>query len=287
MSTRRLPPWIRNRLPTVTAVASLRAVTYDTGLPTVCQEARCPNQAECSRKRTATFLIPGDRCTRDCGFCAIEHGVPEPVAANEAERVADAISALGLTHAVITSVTRDDLADGGASVFARTVRAVRSIASGVTIELLVPDFQGSTEAIDVVVRARPEVIAHNLETVPRLYPALRRGACYQRSLHLIRRVSQIERDIVTKSGIMVGAGETWGEVDETIHDLVTAGCRVLTIGQYLRPSPRHHPVDRFVPPEEFEHAKKRALAAGIHTVVAGPLVRSSYHAAQALGPRSL
>lgn len=282
MNLRRFPPWIRNRLPAASAAAHLRAHISDVGLTTVCSEARCPNQAECSERQTATFLILGDRCTRDCAFCAVKHGTPGPVAPDEAQRVADAVKALGLRHAVVTSVTRDDLPDGGASVFAEVIRSIRLVVPAATVEVLVPDFGGSADALDLVIRARPDVINHNVETVPRLYPALRHGASYTRSLGLIRRVTEAAPEIVTKSGIMVGAGETWDEVEGVAHDLVTAGCRVLTIGQYLQPTPHHHPVHRFVSPDEFQSLRERALAAGVLTVVAGPLVRSSYNAAQAL-----
>jgi lipoyl synthase len=208
--------------------------------------------------------------------------MPQAVVSDEAERVATAVSSLGLSHAVITSVTRDDLPDGGASVFAETVRAIRRVVPGTTVELLIPDFRGCTEALAMIIGAQPEVINHNMETVRRLYPTLRPGASYTRSLDIIRRVTQSDVEILAKSGIMVGVGEKLDEIEELIYDLVVAGCRVLTIGQYLRPTRRHYPVDRFVTPDEFGLLGEMARSLGIPNVVAGPLVRSSYNAAHVL-----
>ncbi len=227
-------------------------------------------------------MILGDHCTRDCEFCAVGHGRPEPIMEHEPAEVAQSVRSLGLAHAVITSVTRDDLADGGAWVFAETVRAVRNFSPSTTVEVLVPDFQGCSVALGKVIDSAPDVINHNLETVPRLYADLRHGASYQRSLTLLRRVVDHGREIVTKSGIMVGLGETREELAGLFADLGGAGCQVLTIGQYLQPTPSHHPIIRFVPPEEFEELHQQALAAGVKKVTAGPLVRSSYRAGEVL-----
>lgn len=275
---RRLPPWIRTRLPAASAMAELRKSTYSKGLATVCREARCPNQGECCQKGTATFLILGDRCTRNCRFCAVEHGPPLPVNPEEPELVAVSVASMGLKHAVITSVTRDDLVDGGASAFAATIRAIRRLSKGTTIEVLIPDFQGSCESLQTVIDADPQVINHNVETVPRLYPILRKGASYPRSVELLKRVAQSGTGVITKSGIMVGVGESREEIMGLVDDLVHVGVMVLTIGQYLRPSSQHHPVYRFVPPEEFDELSALALASGIRRVESGPLVRSSYRA---------
>jgi lipoyl synthase len=278
MKTRRLPPWIRTSAPTASAESYLRSMTYTKGLATVCREARCPNQGECAGRGTATFLILGDICTRNCGFCAVRHGTPIPVNPREPELVAEAVRSMGLQYVVITSVTRDDLPDGGASFFARTVRAIRGLPGRVGVEALIPDLKGCSDALEIVIDSRPDTIAHNLETVPRLYPVVRQGASYQRSLTLLRRVSARGSGIVPKSGIMVGAGETQDEIVRVIGDLVEAGCLALTIGQYLQPTDLHRPVHRYVRPEEFADLEKRALSEGLSRVVAGPLVRSSYRA---------
>lgn len=278
MSHSRLPEWLRTQLPTASALVNIERVTYAKGLSTVCREARCPNQGECARRGTATFLILGDRCTRNCRFCAVEHGRPEAPGSDEPELVADSIAALGLRHAVVTSVTRDDLPDGGADQFAETIRAVRRVSPQTTVEVLVPDFLGSAYALNKVIDAGPDVINHNLETVSRLYPGLREGASYNRSLGLLRRVKERNKAIVTKSGIMVGVGETRSELEDLTRDLVSADCIVLTIGQYLRPSRLHQPVERYVPPEEFAELEVMALKLGMKKVASGPLVRSSYRA---------
>jgi len=280
MPTRRLPPWIHNTLPTAAAVAEMRGNTYGKGLHTVCREARCPNEGACSAKGTATFLILGARCTRNCRFCAVSHGKPSALNDSEADLVASSVAAMRLRHVVITSVTRDDLPDGGASVFSQTVRAVRKSSNRTTVEVLIPDFQGSGDALRTVIASRPDVIGHNLETVPRLYPLLRQGAFYKRSLELLRRAGEWGGGIVTKSGIMVGVGETREEIMDVVRDLVEAKCAVLTIGQYLRPTARHHPIHRFVPPQEFDSLRELAVAAGIKVVLAGPLVRSSFRAGE-------
>ncbi len=276
--TRRLPPWIHSTLPTAAAVAEMRGKTYGKGLHTVCREARCPNQGECSAIGAATFLILGNKCTRNCSFCAVGHGKPSAPDNSEADIVAESVVALHLRHVVITSVTRDDLSDGGASAFSRTVRAIRKFSNHTTIEVLIPDFQGSKDALLTVIDSRPDVIGHNLETVPRLYPELRKGSLYGRSLELLKRVGEWSEGIVTKSGIMVGVGETRKEIMQVVRDLVSVKCAVLTIGQYLQPTYRHHTVYRFVPPREFEDLRELALTAGVKEVLAGPLVRSSFRA---------
>jgi lipoyl synthase len=282
MPTRRLPAWIRTTLPTADSVAEMRGQTYGKGLHTVCREARCPNQGECSARGVATFLILGDKCTRNCSFCAVAHGKPATLSDGEADLVAASVAALHLRHVVVTSVTRDDLPDGGAAQFSQTVRAIRESSKRTTIELLIPDFQGSVSALQTVIDSRPDVVGHNLETVPRLYAELRRGALYPRSLEVLRRVGEAGEGIVTKSGIMVGVGETREEIIHVVRDLVNAQCDLLTIGQYLQPTCRHHPVHRFVPPEEFEDLRELALAEGLKEVLAGPMVRSSFRAGSIL-----
>jgi lipoyl synthase len=280
MGTHRLPPWLRTRLPVASHIAEIRGKTYLQGLHTVCREAKCPNQGECSARGEATFLILGDTCTRNCSFCAVKHGTPAGVTPDEPQSVAASVNALSLKHAVVTSVTRDDLPDGGASSFAETIRAIRKLSPGTTVEVLIPDFQGSRKALEAVVAAEPDIVNHNLETVPRMYPSVRQGASYPRSVELLKRTRDLNAGIFTKSGIMVGLGETPDEVAQVVRDLVDAGCKALTMGQYLRPTPRHHPVHRFVPPEEFEDIKKKALELGMIEVAAGPLVRSSYKAGE-------
>lgn len=254
------------------------AILQQFGLHTICQSALCPNQSECLASGTATFLILGEQCTRNCRFCAVPAGRPAPLDPGEPEKLARAAAALRLRHVVITSVTRDDLPDGGAGHFAATIRALRRHVPGATVEVLTPDFQGHARAIDTVIAARPEVFNHNIETVPRLYPAARPQAQYGRSLAFLRYIKEHGEDIFTKSGLMVGLGETLAELLAVMRDLRRAGCDILTIGQYLQPSPQHLPVRRFVPPEEFARLKEKALVLGFKYVEAGPLVRSSYHA---------
>jgi lipoyl synthase len=279
MSSTRLPPWLRTALLTASACAHVRSQTYHKNLATVCREARCPNQGECGSAGVATFLLLGDLCTRNCGFCAVKHGLPRQVDPDEPFLVADAVKSLGLKHAVVTSVTRDDLADGGAWLFAETVRAVHRECPEVGVEVLIPDFQGSDTALAAVIDSRPEVIGHNVETVPRLY-SVRQGASYARSIGIVERVAETSPGVVTKSGIMVGMGESRPEILAVMRDLASAGCMVMTIGQYLRPTSGHHPVERFVHPEEFRELEALGLDCGIRRVVAGPLVRSSYKAAE-------
>jgi lipoic acid synthetase len=248
------------------------------GLPTVCDSARCPNRGECFSQRTATFMILGDTCTRGCSFCAVARGRPQPPTEDEADRLAQAVNELGLAHVVITSVTRDDLNDGGAGHYARVTRTLRSCCAGVKVELLVPDFGGSMEALTIVLSARPDILAHNVETVPRLYPQVRRGADYRTSLELLRGAKAIAPELVTKSGVMLGLGEQAEEIAAVLRDLRDAGCDMLTLGQYLAPSLHHAPVARYVTPEEFLGWRQKALGLGFRSVASGPLVRSSYKA---------
>ncbi len=250
----------------------------DSDLHTVCEEAHCPNLGECWERGTATFLILGDVCTRACSYCQVKSGRPGPLDADEARRVALAVQRMGLRHAVITSVNRDDVEDGGAAIFAETVRWIRRLSPATTIELLVPDFDGNWDALDVVLREGVEILNHNTETVPRLFPVVRHQGDYARSLELLRRAAAWSPRPVTKSGIMVGLGESMEEVETVLHDLRSVDCDVLTVGQYLRPSRKHHPVARYVRPEEFDALAETARAMGFRHVESGPLVRSSYHA---------
>jgi lipoic acid synthetase len=247
-------------------------------LPTVCDEARCPNRGECFSHHTATFLILGDVCTRGCAFCAVKKGKPLPLKKDEPQRLVRAVSRLGLRHVVITSVTRDDLPDGGAAHYARVVAAVQEQCPGVRVELLVPDFAGSREALATVLAAEPDIVAHNLETVPRLYLQVRRGADYRLSLTVLQQAKQLSPKIITKSGLMLGLGEESPEVEEVLQDLRAVDCDMLTLGQYLSPSLHHIPVARYVNPEEFDGWRRQALALGFKSVAAGALVRSSYKA---------
>ncbi len=279
----RLPAWLRRSLPRGNANFFTDRLLRDLRLETVCENARCPNRPECYARKTATFMILGNVCTRPCGFCAVSRGKPSALEADEPDRVAEAAAVLGLRHVVITSVTRDDLADGGAEHFYRTVLAVRA-RTGAAVEVLTPDFLGDPAAIDRVLDARPDIYNHNLETVPRLYSRVRRNADYRRSLELLDRVKRREPTVQTKSGIMLGLGETCDEVLDLFADLRAVGCDLLTVGQYLRPSPRHLPVDRYVPPEEFDELGRMARRLGFARVASGPFVRSSYHADEMASP---
>lgn len=261
----------------------LKRLVRRLGLHTVCESAACPNIGECWNHRTATFMILGNHCTRRCGFCAVQKGVPLPVDPDEPRRVAEACQHLGLKHAVITSVNRDDLKDGGAGHFAAVIRAIRERIPGCRVEVLVPDFQGSREAMKIVMDAAPDVLNHNIETVPRLYREVRFGARYERSLEMLRYAAELRPDIPTKSGLMVGLGETDEEVLEVLRDLRRNLVRIVTIGQYLRPTLQHLPVLRYVTPEQFAEYRRAALEMGFEHVESGPFVRSSYHAAEALG----
>jgi lipoyl synthase len=256
----------------------LKALMRAENLHTVCEEARCPNIGECWEDRTATFMILGDVCTRRCGFCAVSHGRPIWEDWGEPDRVGRTVARLGLQHVVVTSVNRDDLADGGAGIFARTIEAIRREAPGCRVEVLIPDFQGSATALDTVLAARPDVLNHNVETVPRLYREVRPGSRYERSLELFARARRHPTEPVTKSGVMLGLGERYEELVATMRDLRAVGVQLLTLGQYLRPSPAHLPVVRYVPPDEFQTLAVVGERLGFRHVEAGPLVRSSYHA---------
>lgn len=273
------PPWLTIKAPDPAHLAEMKAMTDRLKLHTVCESAACPNQGECFARGAATFMILGDVCTRRCRFCAVAKGIPAPPDDGEPEMVAEAAGLLGLRHVVLTSVTRDDLPDGGAGYFARTIGAIRRRCPGVTIEVLIPDFQGDAAALDMVVRAGPQVLNHNIETVPRLYPSVRPGASYHRSLQLLRRVKEIDSRLVTKSGLMVGLGETEEEVAAVLRDLRAERVDLVTIGQYLCPSPDHLPVDRYITPEQFQAYKDIASSLGL-AAEAGPLVRSSYRATE-------
>lgn len=274
----RKPPWLKRRIPAGASSRKVPDLLRKGGLHTVCEEALCPNQAECFSRGTATFLILGDRCTRDCRFCSVAHGPSRPPDPEEPVRVARAVHEMGLHYVVITSVTRDDLADGGAGLFARTIREIRARNPVTLVEVLIPDFQGDERALHKVLEARPDVLNHNLETVPRLYPSVRPEAVYRRSLELLERVEAFDSTIPTKSGLMLGLGESPEEIGRTFGDLRRAGCSLLTLGQYLQPTRRHLPVHRFVPPDEFEEWRKVALDLGFAEVASGPFVRSSYRA---------
>ncbi len=275
---RRHPPWLKVRAPGGPGFAETMATVRELGLHTVCQEARCPNIGECWGHRTATFMLLGDTCTRNCGFCAVTHGRPLAVDPAEPLRVASAVARLGLRHVVVTSVNRDDLADGGAAHFAATAGAIKRLLPGCRVEVLVPDFQGNLASVAEVVASPIDVFNHNLETVPRLYRRVRAGARYARSLAVLEAANGGRDRLLTKTGLMLGLGETQEELASVFRDLRSIGCDILTLGQYLRPSGEHLPVERYVPPEEFTALGAEALALGFRHVEAGPLVRSSYHA---------
>jgi len=275
---RRHPPWLKVRAPGGPEFAETMATVRELGLHTVCQEARCPNIGECWGHRTATFMLLGDTCTRNCGFCAVTHGRPLTVDPGEPFRVASAVARLGLRHVVVTSVNRDDLTDGGAGHFAGTVRAIKSLLPACRVEVLVPDFQGRLASVAEVVASPIDVFNHNLETVPRLYRRVRAGARYERSLAVLEAAGHGRPGLLTKTGLMLGLGESADELTSVFKDLRSIGCDVLTLGQYLRPGAENLPVERYVPPEEFEVLRATALKLGFRHVEAGPLVRSSYHA---------
>ncbi len=276
----RLPPWFKQRLADPGVMSSMHGLLDGLNLHTICQSALCPNIGKCFAAGTATFLILGDVCTRRCTFCAVKKGTPRPVDEAEPEHLLEAVQKLGLEYVVVTSVTRDDLPDGGASQFARTVALLREKAADITVEVLVPDFSGSEEAIQTVVESGPQVINHNVEMVPRLYREVRKGADYARSLELLYLAKKLGPKIATKSGLMLGLGEGTEEVVEVMRDLREANCDLLTIGQYLQPSAQHHPVSRFVPPEEFAEYEAIGCEMGFAEVASSPLVRSSYRAAE-------
>ncbi len=275
----RRPPWLKVRLPGGENYTDLKRLVRRLDLNTVCESARCPNLAECWQHRTATFMILGNTCTRACGFCAVPSGKPDPAMDwDEPRRVAEAAAHMGLKYAVVTSVNRDDQPDGGAAIFAATIRAIRERLPECKIEVLIPDFRGDWAALATVLAARPDVLNHNTETVPRLYRQVRRGALYERSLELLRRAKQLNPCIPTKSGIMVGLGENYDEILETLRDLRAHDVDILTVGQYLQPTAQHLPIARFYHPDEFTTIKRAALRLGFKHAECGPLVRSSYHA---------
>ncbi|MDI6602426.1 MAG: lipoyl synthase [Thermoanaerobacteraceae bacterium] len=274
------PDWLKVRVSSE-ELEKMQVFLSDMSLNTVCQSADCPNIGECFAKRTATFMIMGNICTRGCRFCAVDKGHPLPLDEDEPRRVAEAARKLGLRHAVVTCVTRDDIPDGGAEHFAKTINELRKI-SGLTVEVLVSDFMGNEESIKTVVMARPDVINHNIETVPRLYSKVRPKADYQRSLNLLKRVKELDDNILTKSGIMVGLGELEDEVVEVMQDLRDINCDMMTIGQYLRPSEKHIEVAEYVTPEQFKRYREIGYQMGFKYIASGPLVRSSYHAGEGI-----
>ena len=283
---RRIPEWIRVRIHEGENFKELRTLVREQRLHTVCEEAQCPNIFDCWNRRTATFMILGDVCTRACRFCAVTSGRPTELDIGEPVRVAESVATLGLKHAVITSVDRDDLRDGGAEIFARTIRAIRRRSPGTTVEVLTPDFQGNPDAIRIVVEAEPDIFNHNTETVPRLYSRIRPKAVYANSLALLKLVKELRPDMVTKSGVMVGLGETTDELLQVFSDMRAHSIDVLTVGQYLRPSPKHAEVVRYYRPEEFQELKAAAQELGFAHVESGPLVRSSYHADEQVPARA-
>jgi len=277
---KRRPPWLKVRAPVGETVAEIRRLVHGNALHTVCEEAMCPNIGECWGAGTATFLLLGDICTRTCGFCDVKHGKPLPLDWMEAERVAQTVKIMNLRHAVITSVTRDDRRDGGAPIFAMVIRRIRELLPGCSVEVLIPDFKGKIEALRIVMEARPEILNHNVETVKRLFKAVQPQDNYEWARATLVNAKRLDPDVLTKSGIMVGLGETMEEVKETMRDLRSWGVDILTIGQYLQPSRKHLPIDRYYTPEEFAELKEYGLKIGFKWVESGPLVRSSYHAAE-------
>ncbi|MDP7078237.1 MAG: lipoyl synthase [Desulfobacterales bacterium] len=272
------PPWLKRRLPGGSEQEAVRALLSKGRLHTVCQEAKCPNLWECFSQNTATFLIMGSRCTRNCRFCAVSHGPVSTPDSEEPIRVAEAVQQMQLSYVVITSVTRDDLSDGGAAYFSTTIHEIRKKIPDILVEVLIPDFQGNETSIQSIVDAQPDILNHNLETVPRLYDSVRPQAEYRRSLELLKQVHLYDPALPTKSGLMLGLGEKSEEIQKTLKDLLDVGCRILTLGQYLQPAAQHLPVSRFIPPEEFDIWRKRALEIGFSIVASGPFIRSSYHA---------
>ena len=280
----RRPEWLKVRAPMGANYGDLKRLVGELRLHTVCESARCPNIGDCWERRTATFMILGDICTRACGFCAVKTGRPTGLDTEEPARVAEAIARLNLRHAVITSVNRDELPDGGASIFAATIRAIRARCPETSIEVLIPDFQGDWEALALVMEAAPDILNHNLETIARLYPTVRPQAKFDRSLELLSRAKAMAPRSVTKSGMMLGVGEELDETRQAMRDLRSADCDVLTLGQYLRPSLQHIPIERYVSPAEFAELREEGLEMGFRHVESGPLVRSSYHADEQIPP---
>jgi len=272
------PEWLKAKAPVGENFHNLKKLARGLGLHTVCESAQCPNIGECWNHRTATFMLLGDICTRRCGFCAVPKGKPGPIDQDEPRRVAEAVATLGLKHAVVTSVNRDDDNVGGARIFAKTIRQIRELSPGCRVEVLIPDFQGLDEPLRIVLDARPDILNHNTETVPRLYRPVRSGARYERSLQLLENAKKFSPGVVTKSGLMTGLGETIPELVDVFRDLGARGVDILTVGQYLRPSRDHLPIARFYTPQEFEYLKEEAMRFGFRHVESGPMVRSSYHA---------
>ncbi|HNR14026.1 MAG TPA: lipoyl synthase [Thermodesulfobacteriota bacterium] len=278
-STLPRPPWLKTRLLYGEDFQRVSSILDHWKLKTVCREAACPNIGDCFNRQTATFLILGEVCTRLCSFCNVTKGAPVPPDPSEPQRLACAVQELGLRYVVVTSVTRDDLPDGGAAAFARTVHQVRQTSPAAIVEVLIPDLQGSIESLRVIVDEGPQVLGHNLETVPRLYPAVRSRADYGRSLAVLRNAKRVS-PLITKTGIMLGLGESWEEILKTLDDVAGAGCDVVTIGQYLAPTRKHHPIQRYYAPEEFDELARQGTQRGIRWVESGPMVRSSFHAQQ-------
>ena len=276
----RRPEWLKLRPLDSTILNETRKLMRDLKLHTVCESAQCPNRTECFAAGTATFMILGEICTRNCTFCAVKHGTPQAPDAQEPKYIVEAVKKLGLQYVVITSVTRDDLSDGGASQFAQTIASLHEYRPGVEVEVLIPDFGGSFPALQTVIDAHPTILNHNVETVPRLYPEVRPHAEYQRSLEVLRQSKLIDKRVITKSGFMLGLGESRYEITEVMADLRQAGCDVLTIGQYLPPSLRHHGLAKYIPPEEFKEYANMGKQLGFRHVTSGPLIRSSFHAAE-------
>jgi len=276
--TSRKPPWLKVKAPGGHNYVGVKHMMRELGLHTVCEEAHCPNVGECWEHRAATFMILGEVCTRNCAYCAVAHGTPDPYDPEEPRRLAEAVTRMGLRHVVITSVDRDDLPNGGAEAFAGCVIEIRRRLPGASVELLIPDFKGSDAALQIVVDAKPDILNHNLETIARLYRIARPGGRYDRALRLLRRAKEMDPSLVTKSGIMCGLGEEWDELVAAMQDLRDQGVDILTLGQYLRPSDGHLPVTRFYTPEEFVELRDLGMAMGYRHVESGPLVRSSYHA---------
>lgn len=275
---RRLPPWLKVKMPGGANYIELKGLMRSSRLHTVCEEARCPNIGECWDRGTATFMILGDICTRACSYCAVTTGVPTGLDLQEPARLADTVTRMGLNYAVITSVNRDELPDGGAFIFAQCIRQIRNRLPACKVEVLIPDFCGNWDALATVMAARPDTLNHNIETVPRVFRQVRPKGDYDQSLELLARARSIVPEGITKSGMMVGLGETWGEIVETMRDLRAVDCDLLTIGQYLRPSQKHAPLARWYRPEEFDELRRQGEDLGFKHVAAGPLVRSSYHA---------
>jgi len=280
MEVLKKPPWLKKRIPPYQDLIKIKSILNETKLHTVCEEARCPNLGECFSRGTATFLILGEICTRDCGFCAVEHGLPVTLNEEEPEKVAYAVKKMGLQYVVITSVTRDDLLDGGASHFAKTTQAIRRLDRKIRVEVLIPDFRGNLSSLKTVLKEGPDVLNHNIETIPKLYHQVRPQADYKRSLDLLKKSKGLYPHILTKSGFMLGLGETEEEVIDLLQELREVKCDLLTVGQYLQPRPDRLPVVRYIPPEEFEKYKKIGLEMGFRSVASGPFVRSSFHASQ-------